>query len=196
MTSPAWHLRPIKQEEYDALYTAHIETNFPSSERPSRNALRYHMQHDLQEVFILTNGEEDVGYCVCAKAQNIVLVSLLAIYDGHREKGYGSVLLACLQEHYADLRGILLEIEDPNDAETPEDVDIRNRRMAFYKRAGYHLLDDIEHLCFDVPLLPMALPLGDSLTALHAAAVDDLTAIYHTILPKPLWNQVLTRFIR
>lgn len=193
MSGTPWRLRTVKTEEYSTLYTSHIATSFPRNERPSEAQLLHHLERELQEILLMTDGERDVAFCVLAEANGIALVTLLAVYEGEREKGLGSVLLSLLRRAYADRRGILLEIEDSKDAENDADRAIRERRVHFYTRAGFQFIRGVTHDCFGVPLLPMALPLRDSFENIEKTAVADLTAAYHKILPESIWGRVVTR---
>lgn len=194
MTTQAtnWSLRKLRESELDTLYIQRIEPDFPSAERPSLPAMHRHMQHDLQTIYIMHNDTDDFAYAVCAEANDIILVTLLAVYKENRGGGYGSALLALLKETYADKRAIILEVENPEDAEDVGEHATRERRIAFYERNGYTLLPDIAHISFDVPLLVMALPLADTLVDIDKSAVDDLKTIYHIILPENRWEKVVT----
>lgn len=192
-TNPTWSLRPLAEGELDSLYTRRIAEDFPSDERPSLPAMHRHMQNGLQQILMMTDGEEDAAYAVCAEANGIVLVSLLAVFADRRGGGHGSRLLALLKEQYAGARAIVLEVEDPKDAEDAAAVQTREKRIAFYERNGYHFLEGIRHDSFGVHLLVMATPLGDALENIRATAVEDLRAIYHRILPEHLWEYVTTK---
>lgn len=187
-----WKLRKLEEAELDALYAAHIEPDFPSAERPSLRAMHRHMRGGIQTVWMMTDGGTDAGYAVCADAGGAVLVTLLAVYPHMRGGGRGGMLMRLLKEQYAHARGIVLEVEDPMDAEDDADRTTRGRRIAFYERAGYHLLDGVAHVSFGVRLLLMALPLGDSLESLRASVVSDMTDAYRVLLPQTLWSRVST----
>lgn len=189
---PRWRLRQLTRAELDLLYTQRIEKDFPSAERPSLPALRNHMEKDLQTTWIMTDGQEDVAYAVCAQANGIVLVSLLAVYSDKRGGGKGTALLSLLRDEYADERAIVLEVEDPADATDEKDLQTREKRIAFYVRSGYRFYDGIEHTSFGVRLMLMAHPLADDFEHLHATAIADVTEIYHKILPQAKWGFVTT----
>jgi len=188
-----YHLRVMRPEELKALYKNHIELDFPSAERPNLRAMHRHVAQGLQDFWLIADGEMDAGYAICARFGRAILVTLLSIYPERRGKGLGTRLLSLLKQQYADTGAILLEVEDPAGADTAEDRRIRERRIAFYMRSGYCFLPEIEHVSFGVPLLIMALPLADNLAKIRASVGDDLTNIYHRILPESLWNRVLTR---
>lgn len=195
--SKQWALRPMQEEELDTLYAERIEVDFPSAERPSIAAMHRHVHNGLQNVWIMTeetpDGVRDAAYAVCAEANGIVLVTLLAVFAENRGGGRGSALLSLLRAQYEGKRAIVLEVEDPKDATDAADLNTRERRIAFYERNGYRFLTGLEHISFGVPLLPMAVPIVDTMENLRQSAVQDLQAIYHHILPEHLWPRVTTR---
>ncbi len=195
-TDPKWRLRPLEASELDELYQTRMETDFPSAERPNLSAMRRHMRENLQEIFVLTDGQRDAAYAVCAEANGVILVTLLAVYAEQRGQGTGTALMACLKERYADRRAILLEVEDPDKAADEKERHTRERRIAFYRRASYQQLAGVSHTSFGIPLLPMALPLTDTLANVRASIAMDMEAIYHKILPEWLWAQVITKDTR
>ncbi len=186
------HLRPIKLEELDDLYKQRIESDFPSAERPPLAGLRYQYTAGLQEILLLRIAKRDVAYAVCAQENGVALISLLAVFKEKRGGGFGTALLGELKAHYGHLRAILIEVEDPARATSAADRKTREKRIAFYQRAGYRFLEGVDHVCFGVPLLPMAISLADSPENVRKTAASDLQALYHRILPKHLWGQVIT----
>ncbi len=191
-TPPIWSLRTIDVSELDILYVSHIEVDFPSQERPNLLAMHRHVREGLQEILILNNGLESCAYACAAEINGIILITLLAVFVEMRGAGIGTILMEQLKARYADRRGVLLEVEDPNHAKDDKDVSTRLRRIAFYKRCGYVLLRGVSHISFGVPLNLMALPLKDTPQNIRASVVEDIQAIYRKIMPKWLWNRVIT----
>lgn len=193
MTKTSWKLRTLDISELDALYRERIEPDFPRAERPSLAAMHRHLEEGVQTILMMTDGQADAAYAVCAQANGIVLVTLLAVFAECRGGGRGGALLALLAAQFAQSRAIVLEVEDPLDAEDAEDRKTRARRIAFYRRNGYASLQGVRHDSFGVHLLLMALPQQDTLESVRASLVADMQAIYHRILPDALWMRVTTR---
>lgn len=189
---PTRTLRRLDESELDTLYTTRIAPDFPRNERPSLAAMHTHMERSLQDIFIMTNGTEDEAYAVCAEANDIVLITLLAVFADKRGGGRGTALLGLLRAHYADRRALILEVEDPKDANSDDELATRSKRIAFYERNGYRFFSNISHVSFDVPLLLMALPLTDTFEAARSTALDDMHAVYRKILPEKHWPRVVT----
>lgn len=185
-------LHKLSENELDKLYNTHIEVDFPRNERPSRNAMHYHMQEGLQEVLLLYDGAEPVAYTALAQANGVVLITLLAVFADKRNQGYGTTLLTLLTERYADKRAMALEVEVPQDAADSAERAVREKRISFYQRSGFHLLEHIKHIAFDVPLMLMSQALCDTDDGVAASAVLDIAAIYDIILPGQIRGRVRT----
>lgn len=192
MQQPQWRLRRLDESELDALYTGHIELDFPRDERPSLPAMHLHLQKGLQVIWMMTDGMEDVAYAACAAANDAVMVTLLAVFSEKRGGGKGTALLSLLKAQYEDRPAILLEVEDPQDSQDAADQSIRKRRIAFYEQNGYRLLEGIEHCSFGVRLLLMALPLANDIDAVRKTIIQDVCASYDRILPPNKRHNVTT----
>lgn len=191
-TARRWQLRAMRPEELTALYNDHIRRDFPSEERPHLSAMRRHVEKGLQEIYFLHDGHADAAYAVCAEANDIVLITLLAVFAGNRGRGHGTALLSLLKDRYQGKRAILLEVDDPGEAADDAERAVRQKRIAFYRRAGYLRLHGVVNQCFGVRLLMLALPLADQPQAVRKSAAADIQAVYRKILPKWLWPQVVT----
>lgn len=187
-----WTLRKLDESELDDLYINHIEKDFPSAERPSLPAMHLHMQKNLQQILVMTDGSEDAAYAACAHANGLVLVTLLAVFEGHRGGGRGTALLGLLREYYADVRAIVLEVEDPEFADDYADREIRNKRVSFYERNGYRRFEGVRHVSFGVRLELMGLPIKDTFDQVRIGIVEDIQAVYRIILPESRWERVVT----
>lgn len=194
MNGQPWTLRKLEKWELSGLYRNRLEEDFPSNERPNLPAMHRHLQEGLQEIWVMTDGLQDAAYAVCAQANGIVLVTLLAVYPDRRGGGVGSALLALLQGHYAGQRAIVLEVEDPKDAQDEADRLTRTKRIAFYERNGYRMLRGYDHNSFGVHLLLMAYPLAGTLEDIQASAREDVPAIFDRVLPAHLRAQVTTTY--
>jgi hypothetical protein len=85
----------------------------------------------------------------------------LAVDPATRGQGLGAWLLQKTLEHLpadaaacagAPPRGLIWEVERPADADAPEEQDLRQRRINFYKRSGSLLLPQLDFLA--PPLAP------------------------------------------
>jgi hypothetical protein len=84
-----------------------------------------------------------------------MLISLLAVFQEFRGEGIGSAFLGDICEMYSDKQGIIVEVERPEDADTDEERHKRIKRIEFYKRAGFCMVDDVEYSIWDIPMYLM-----------------------------------------
>lgn len=80
------------------------------------------------------DGDEPCGLIYLAHNKKLVFVMFLAVEQRLRSKGYGSSILQHIQSIYPNKK-IIISIE-PCEADAP-DIQIRQKRKAFYLRNGY-----------------------------------------------------------
>lgn len=158
-------LKKIKNEEFQDLYKNHIVNDFPPDERPPYSVMYNHIADGLHECFFYYENGEASGYIITASGNKngYVLISFLAIMEGKRGSGIGTQLLNEIADHFKEKKGIIIEVEKPEDAKNPKEKVLRERRIDFYKRGGYIMLPGIDYALFKVPMHLMVLPLSHSL---------------------------------
>ena len=137
-------LRKIKFKEFKDLYRKHIVKDFPSSERPNLEGFRKRMLKYNEEIFIYEEEGIERGYCIIDQIQEYVLVAFFAVYEGNRGKGIGTKILKELEEKYSNKKGILLEVEDPDFAKNENEKNIQERRIRFYERANFQVVENLK----------------------------------------------------
>ena len=137
-------LRKIKFKEFKDLYRKHIVKDFPSSERPNLEGFRKRMLKYNEETYIYEEEGVERGYCIIDQIQEYVLVAFLAVYEGNRGKGIGTKILKELEEKYSNKKGILLEVEDPDFAKNENQKNNQERRIKFYERANFQVVENLK----------------------------------------------------
>ncbi len=155
----AYDIRSINLHELRDLYI-NIVNDFAPGEYPPYETLYNQLENDIQKGFMLVNDKKDVAYSICTadSTDSFVLVSLLAVYNGHRGKGFGSKFIEILKESYCGERSIIVEVEKPEAALEQKERNIRENRIKFYEKAGFILLPDIDYVLWDIPMYLMILP--------------------------------------
>lgn len=153
-----YRLKSIELSEYGAVYKR-ITEDFAPGEYPPYIVLRNQLKKGVQKGVYLLHREKPVAYSICAEGDryNYVLISLFAVYKENRGKRYGSKFLQEIIKYYTSRDGIIVEVEKPENAVTPQEKAIRERRIQFYEKAGFHLLPGIDYSIWDVPMHLMAL---------------------------------------
>ncbi len=190
-------LRNIQPEELSALYHKRITRDFPPNEHPPLAVLRRYLKTDLHDGFFYVDEDgKPAGYALCAagKPDGCALITLLAAFEERRSGGIGTRLLADLAGHYAQKRALLIEVERPELAKNEKERALRERRIAFYERAGYRALPRLDYKIFGVPMRAMALPLREELKSDEVYATH-YREIYSDLL-SPLFRSQLSIKIR
>lgn len=105
----------------------------------------------------------DAGLCAYAflmkdTGSDALLLDYFAVCSSLRGTGIGTEALGLLLAYVQGCGVLIVEIEDPDTAKAPEEAELRNRRRAFYRRAG--VLDTSLVTClFGVQYRVMAFPL-------------------------------------
>ena len=91
------------------------------------------------EALLAIEEGEPIGYAMLwlSEAPDSALLEYLGVLRGKRNGGAGSQILTLLGERYQQLFG---EAEAP-DTGDPEEDDLRRRRIGFYLRNGFRVLD-------------------------------------------------------
>ena len=179
-------LESLNIEQVENIYNERMLVDFPADElRPLRIIIST-IEKGMCDCYGLYDVNELIGYAFLLKKDNSFMLDYLAISPEHRNKGIGAKMLKMLSECYADADNVLLEVEDPDKAETDEDRDLQSRRRAFYLRNGC-TDTGLRMKCFQVPF--QILVLGNS----KCRDIDSLrelyVSFYRMILPKEVFER-------
>ena len=67
----------------------------------------------------------------------------MAVFKEYRGKGIGTKLLEEIKENFSNKNGIILEVEDPNYSVSKTDKIIREKRIKFYEKSNYKIVENI-----------------------------------------------------
>lgn len=129
----------LTKEELTDLYQTEMVNDFPKSELKPLKGMLNLMERNAYDPLLVTEGGRTVGYAMVwlPADRKGALLEYFGVLRGLRNGGIGSRILGLLAEHYGQLFG---EAEAPS-SEIPEENDLRRRRIAFYQRNGFRVLD-------------------------------------------------------
>ena len=132
-------LRTLDREGLERLYHEELEQVFSDSERRPLRAMLRLREAGRYEALLATEGDTPVGYAMLwlSEAPGSALLEYLGVLRRRRNAGAGSQILTLLKERYFQLFG---EAEAPDTGDPAED-DLRRRRIGFYVRNGFRVLD-------------------------------------------------------
>lgn len=147
------HLQEVMPSQMDELYV-HMERDFPKNELIPFFLLKYNLRRKHLAAYYLLDEGVFCGYAVIAPipSHQCIDVEYLAILPSHRSNGYGGKLLALLSAH-CNVQRITLQAEDPAFAKNQQERRPREKRIAFYKRAGFMVEPSLRLKLFGVPML-------------------------------------------
>lgn len=162
--------RPMEISELKGIFIR-IKKDFAFGEYAPYRVLKKQIADGRQEGFLFFADKKESAYAICAKdaASGVVLISYFAVFREMRGQGIGTAFLEALKKEYADARSIVAEVEKPENAKTDGEKTLRERRMAFYRRAGFAPLSDIDYSIWNVPMRLMVFPPGADPTEVSRA---------------------------
>jgi GNAT superfamily N-acetyltransferase len=187
----AYYIRYMEVNEINGFYKR-IEEDFPPEEHAPYRVFYRQILGDIQEGLVFGEGAQDMAYSVCADnhTNGYVLISLLAVFQEFRGQGIGSAFLKALRVMYARKQAIIVEVERPELAETEKERDLCRRRIDFYEKAGFYLIQGINYLIWDVPMHLMALPLNSSIENINKDIEKIMYQIYYKMVGESLIHKL------
>ena len=133
-------LHLLNKEELAALYENEMTTDFPKAELKPLQAMLRLMDLGRYDPLLVTEGGQPLGYALVwlPEGREGALLEYFGVLRGKRNGGLGSRILALLADRYGQLFG---EAEAPGPDASPQENDLRRRRIAFYQRNGFRVLD-------------------------------------------------------
>lgn len=143
-------LQKLSKAQAATVYKERLVWDFPANERKSLPVIHSAMDQGIYECYGLMDGEEVVGYVYLVCLDGEYLVDYVAVDPSVRNRGLGSELLRLLLLYLEGAKSLILEVEDPDKAKTPEEKSLQTRRYEFYLRN--HFYDTgVRVNCFGVP---------------------------------------------
>ena len=130
-------IEELSKEQLENIYRTYMQKDFPADELKPLPMLLKAMDDGHYDALGLMEEGEIRGYALFHRLHKDYLFDYLAVVDGNRNSGTGSIFLKMIQEHYKDADSIFGEVEDPDFAKTEEERKLQERRIGFYQRNGY-----------------------------------------------------------
>lgn len=128
-------IREMPKEKLKEFYKKHYCRDFPLEERQPYFLFIRLIKKEKQKIYEYCEEEIAKAYFTVTEGKKAILLSYYAVYPEYRGKGTGSHCLEEMKQYFQ--KPILLECEKIEKAKTEEDKMIRQRRVSFYKKAGF-----------------------------------------------------------
>lgn len=132
-------LKLLNKNELAGLYRDELTADFPRAELKPLGAMLRLMDRGQYDPLLVTEAGETVGYAMVwlPAGREGALLEYLGVLRGKRNGGLGARILTLLADRYGQIFG---EAEAPA-SDDPAENDLRRRRIGFYVRNGFRVLD-------------------------------------------------------
>lgn len=132
-------LRLIDRAELAALYESDLARDFPPEELKPLAAMETLLARGRYDPLVMEDGGKRLGYAMVwtHREKGKALLDYLGVSPAARNGGVGAEILTHLARRYPHLCG---EAEAPGGA-SPAEEELRRRRIGFYRRNGFRLLN-------------------------------------------------------
>ena len=181
-------LQILSESEIEQVYMSHMKQDFPPEELKPLDTIYRALRRGQYRCIGLMDGEKLLGYAFFIILLHENRVSLLldyfAVAAELRGCGIGTAFLQRLPELFPDADTVLIEVEQPDAAETDAEREHRSRRKAFYLRGGC-IETGLKACIFGVPYDILQYPLAAAPD--RAAVRTRYDACYRQILTEQLY---------
>lgn len=133
-------LKELSEDQIRFVYDEYMMVDFPDDERKPLGMIQEALKDGRYICYGLFDEEDLTGYAFMAFIEGgqgrDYLLDYLAIRADRRDSGYGSNLLKLLKETLPDFHCMIVESENPDNAESEEECATRERRIRFYLNNG------------------------------------------------------------
>lgn len=153
-------IKKLAIDDFVKVYEERLVIDFPPEELKPIRVITSLMKRGLYLCYGLFDEGEMVAYAffACMEGYRDILIDYLAVSAVSRGKGYGSQFLALMKEELKDYDSIIFEVESGKSAKTYEEVELCQKRLAFYRKNG--LIDTALNLSlFGIDMKLLYLPL-------------------------------------
>ena len=125
------------------VYRDHVKADFPPAERKPLAMIERQVRTGQYDTLGLFRGETLLAYAFLwrDKEGHCALLDYLVVCRGGRGQGTGSAFMEQLKAHYGGFDGLLVEAEAEDPQAGEEQNTLRRRRIDFYRRCGFRMLD-------------------------------------------------------
>ena len=180
-------LRLLTDDQLRRLYRERVAKDFPPAERRPLSAilrLRRRGDYDTWGVF---DGDALLAYAFLWRGAGCALLDYLAVCREARGQGHGTRALELVKGQYGPVP-LLAEVEAPEESAPPAENALRQRRLAFYRRAGFAPLG-YQAVLFGVRYAMLAWPAADAREGERLQAAH--RALYQRETPPLLCRRVI-----
>jgi len=132
------HCQNLTAQQRAYIYQNHMTRDFPKNELKPSTMIERLLREGVYDCLGLYDDQQLVGYAYFTKLPDSghLLLDYYAILSDFRNRSYGGQFLSEFVRHYEQYRGILIEVENPDYANSETERKLQTRRLGFYLRNG------------------------------------------------------------
>lgn len=187
----AFTVETLSLPQIRALYRERLTRDFPRDEIKPLAMIEKALARGEYVCYGAVSEEDILAYAYFVKLKQnekpYALFDYYAVRQDIRSRGVGSRFIqALIAGPLREMDCVLLEVDDPDCAQTPEEAETRNRRLAFYLRNG--LRDaDVKATVYGVQYKILTLPVGRNIS--REEIRKKYAALYRSLFPARLFRE-------
>lgn len=178
-------LRQLIKEEVKKIYSEHMVVDFPQEELKPIDAIERLIERKIYNCYGLYDNKELLAYAFFNTSKSYLLLDYYSVCKKYRSKGIGSKFFNILKEECKSHNGIIVEVEDIENADTETEKIIRQRRIDFYKKNGMKMTNVLCEL-FNVYYSIMCIS-NDELN--DSIIYEEMKNIYKEMVPDKFYSK-------
>jgi len=184
------NVRFLNKEERKSTYRQYMQQDFPRNELRPLHMIEALVNKGNYYTYGIFEEEKLIAYTYFweEREKEILLFDYFAVIPELRNQGYGTEAMKVILRVCRDKKGVILEAEDPDWAETDQEKETRIRRIRFYEKCGL-CMSEVRILLFGVEYCMMYHNLSE--TSVDKEIVSVMQSLYRKSLPKPIYEKML-----
>lgn len=130
-------IKKLHLNEIEELYESFLLKDFPADELKTLKTITNAYQAGRYACYVMEEADNITAYaCFAWYHEEVKILDYFAVSKEIRQKGYGSKMLTWIKDN-PDINELIVESEDPEYGDSPEETRIREKRLDFYKKNGF-----------------------------------------------------------
>ncbi len=176
-------IRDMEPDELRAIYKR-VRRDFPPIEYPPLPKMQKNLEWGAMTAQLYEENGCDAAYAFVLRSDSVpaCMLFLYAVEPRLRGRGVGSAFLQALLNQRQDLDGMYAEVEMAELAQTPQEKQQCEKRIAFYEALGFRRIEGLHYSIYGVRMHLFYRPLRDKTLPNAGRAIRETTELYNGIL--------------
>ena len=183
-------IKLLDKAERKNIYKQHMKQDFPKNELRPLHGIEALVNQGVYYTYGIFEKDSLIAYAYFweEKEREILLFDYFAVVSNLRNHGYGTEAMKAILHLCENKRGVILETENPEKAESNEERETRIRRISFYKKCGL-AMSDVRIYLFGVEYCMMYKEWKESGVAKEIVPV--MKTLYGNLLPRKIYKKMV-----